>query len=343
MNLNNKETFFTLEGGCDKKNRLRRSDARLTEQEVARIDSGELSLEDLDALVARKAKIFKYQTQITIHADFPREVGDRVNDYAFLTNNKNGSVGVRYGAIDEAKRQRLARFLDYEGFRYCRNSTQHVFNLWRRFNGRSKAVGYLGELKTRYDYDALRGLIYGRIDIYGQEAHGFYYVALAITVNAIPEANIPEFLRLMRCKPEEEITAIEEAKELEREASRRKQEQERIEQQERDRAAWAIKREKMLTEMRRDHRQITDWPDSDFSLCLVTKTGRLVVVKQFRQKNGKILFRKYIQKEDPYALSRIPEYQKWNDLRPPHSCLDTCSISDEQFRQFIADGAVFAF
>lgn len=342
MNLNNKETFFTLEGECDKKNRLLRSDAHLTELEAARIDSGELSLEDLDALVARKAKIFRYQTQITVHAQFPREVGGRVNGYAFLTNNKNGSVGVRYGAIDEAKRQRLARFLKYEGFRYEKNSTKHEFCLWKSFRNKDEAVGYLAEIKSLYDYEALRKLVYGQINIYGGAYWGMYYVALSITVNAIPGANIPEFLRLMRCKSEEEVTAIERQKQLADEADSERRRRENEEHRARENAEMEVLRKERLASMREKHTPVAEIPSrGEYSYCIVAAGGALVVLKRLLQKNGMMITRQFWQREDRYG-SKSQDYQRWNMLVPPASCKDTARLTGAQINGYLAEGAVFS-
>lgn len=68
-----KETFLFLEGEMDKKNKLLKSDARLSEEELRRLNSGKLTIGDLNQLLAKKARIFKYGTQITVHARFPGE------------------------------------------------------------------------------------------------------------------------------------------------------------------------------------------------------------------------------------------------------------------------------
>lgn len=338
MKLENHENFFTLEGGCDRKCRLLRSNVKLTDREVERIDSGELSIEDLEALVARKAKVFKYGTQITIHAGFPREVAGRVNGYAYLVNNRNGSVGVRYGAIDEAKRRHIYRYLCYEGFRYDKNSSRHGFVLSKSFTGKAGAMEYIAALKTMYDYDALRRLISGSIDIYGGVWWGMYYVMLDITVNAIPADSIPEFLRLMRCKREEEIAVIEEEK------RRREEERELLYRQERqarlagEAQEAQTRRQQALVRMQEKHAPISRLPAGDCSLCLVTGKGALVVVKRFTLKNGRTVTKKFLQRD---SLS-MKDYQRWNNTVPAHSAKDTYRLEDAALERYIGEGSVFS-
>ncbi len=339
MKPQNKEQLFSIEGECDKKNKLLKSDARLTEDEVNRLDSGNLTLEDLDGLFAKKAKIFRYRTQITIHAVFPREVAGRVNGYAYLTNNGNGSVGVRYGAIDEVKRRRLARFLHYEGFLYVRDSSRHAFVINKAFSQREDAIEYIAEMKSKYDYTALRSLIYGRIDIYGYQAWGRYYVELAITVNAIPEKNIPEFLRLLGCKSDEEITAIEKQQEEDDRLKREQWERERREQREKDEADARARRLELLADHREKYTTLSAMPQGVCSLCVVTDNASRIVIKQFFLKNGK----KMVKLFRPYRQYGTPkDYEQWNDIMPPHSAKDNARLDDDALQRYIAEGAVFS-
>jgi hypothetical protein len=333
-----KEHFFGIEGECDKKNKLLKSDARLTEDEVRRLDSGELSIEDLDRLFAKKARIFRYRTQITIHAVFPREVESRVNGYAHLTNNKNGSVGVRYGAIDESKRRRLSRFLTYEGFLYVRDSSHHDFIHSKTFSDREEALGYIAELKSKYDYGALRSLIYGNIDIYGYAAWGRYYVQLVITVNAIPEKNIPEFLRLLGCKSEEEIAEIEKRKLDEHRRDCERREKEREERRAKDESETRTRRLELLAEYREGHTQIDAMPDGECSLCVVMDDAKRIVIKQFFLKNGRKMVKKF-RPDRQYGYPK--DYEQWNDIMPPHSANDNARIDEAALQRYLAEGTVF--
>lgn len=337
MNIQKKETFLFLEGETDKKNKLLKSDARLSEEELRRLDSGKLTIEDLNQLLAKKARIFKYGTQITVHARFPGEVNNRVNQYAYLVNNKNGSVGIRYGAIDEVKRVKLARYLSHEGFRYDKNSTRHDFTLTKTFADRDEANSYVSELKTRYDYKTLRNLIYGSIDIYGGVIWGRYYVYLLITVNAIEETNIPQFLKLMKCKSEAEITKIEEQKAEERRLRNEQWEKEREQRKIKEEAENREKGAALLAKYQKEYTTVRTMPEGTCSLCILTEKAGVVVVKQFFLKNGRKMVKMFRQED--YSLK---EYQQWNDVMPPHTAKDTCRMNEAALRQYISKGVVFS-
>lgn len=66
--------------------------------------SGGVTLERLQSLAV---PVFAYQTQITIHGLFP-PVSPMVAGYHLLTRNGNGTLGVRYAAIDGEKKRTLA-------------------------------------------------------------------------------------------------------------------------------------------------------------------------------------------------------------------------------------------
>lgn len=338
MNLEKKETFFTLGGGCDRKNKLLRSNARLTNDEIERIDSGTLTIEDLNTLLSKRARIFKYQTQITIHAQFPREFENRVNGYAHLTNNKNGSVGVRYGAIDEVKREYLQRYLSYEGFRYYKNSTEYDFLHTKAFTNRDEAISYIEELKAKYDYHAVKSLMNGGFQILGGYHWGRYYVILKLTINTIPNENRPQLLKLMRCKTDAEIEIIENEERKEQEERERKYEQERKERQAGEAEDAKTKRQEILSTMRKEHTQINQRPKGKCSICLVTDKANLIVIKQFHLKNGSFKIKKFFQRE--FGLK---DYQKWNDMMPSHLAKDTCRIDDATIDRLIAEGCAFTF
>lgn len=73
--------------------------------ELSEIESG-ITIERLESL---NVPVYQYATQITIHGTFPNINTDflRVNGYKSVILNQNKSLGVRYIAIDGAKKQTL--------------------------------------------------------------------------------------------------------------------------------------------------------------------------------------------------------------------------------------------
>ncbi len=74
------------------------------------IEENGISSEMLDKL---KMPVFRYRTQVTIHGIFPDGCEIRVGGYKNLTKNGNGSLGVRYTAIDRSKKRELYSLSQY--------------------------------------------------------------------------------------------------------------------------------------------------------------------------------------------------------------------------------------
>lgn len=99
----NAETIFESSDGYDTRKVLNRAPGKvgLTREEL---ENG-VSIEQIEAL---PVPVFKYKTQITIHGIFPPSP-PRVRGYKSLITNGNGSLGVRYIAIDAGKKARISR------------------------------------------------------------------------------------------------------------------------------------------------------------------------------------------------------------------------------------------
>ena len=71
------------------------------------IEKNGVTIEKLESL---SVPVFQYGGQVTIHGVFPDTVGNmKVAGYRSVFKNGNGSLGVRYAAIDAAKKTRLSR------------------------------------------------------------------------------------------------------------------------------------------------------------------------------------------------------------------------------------------
>lgn len=90
----------------DEKARRRINTAPTGKPGIAAEELGQgVTLEQLQAL---PVPVLAYQTQITIHGQFP-EVSPLCNGYKLLTRNANGTLGVRYAGIDAGKKKILVR------------------------------------------------------------------------------------------------------------------------------------------------------------------------------------------------------------------------------------------
>lgn len=91
--------------------KLNRSDRQIPQHVLDQIRSGNVTCEMLDQ-VSATVPVFKYKTCITLHGHFNLgPVMPRIGGYANILKNQNGSLEVRYNAIDLAKKQRIAQVL----------------------------------------------------------------------------------------------------------------------------------------------------------------------------------------------------------------------------------------
>lgn len=75
-----------------------------------------------------KYPIFKYRGQITLHGIFNEfDTNLRIGSYKNLIINGNGSLGVKYNAIDHEKKRKLGGMLSYFGWFHHRDSSSEYY------------------------------------------------------------------------------------------------------------------------------------------------------------------------------------------------------------------------
>jgi len=198
--MKNIETVFSQATATDKKNKLNRFNKKVSSQHLEKIENG-VTLEDLDSMVKDGLPIFKYQTQITIHGNFDTLENNRVFGYANLFQNKNKSIGVRYNAIDEEKRGRIAEGLKWLGIQYSRTSTSCNFSKTKSVNNAQELQDAKTEFKALADkFD--NALFFGSKHVWIGDVWGQKYLVLDIHINAIYEKNIEKLLTNVGLTPE---------------------------------------------------------------------------------------------------------------------------------------------
>jgi len=191
-NLKNVNQIFSTTGKIDKKKKLNRSKIVVSKEILSKIDNG-ITSEDLSLLLHKDLPIFKYGGQITIHGLFPKLENNYAFGYKHVFQNKNQSIGIKYGAIDEAKRKALRLPLSHLKFQYSKNSTEHNFNIQRASDTQEqfdKNVAELKELASKIDTK----LFTGGVQIYHGTIWGRVYTFLELTINTIAQKNIEPFL-----------------------------------------------------------------------------------------------------------------------------------------------------
>jgi len=192
MKLKNIENILSINGRIDKKCKLNRSNVVIKNEILQKIDNG-ITCENLDLLIDKKLPVFKYSGQITIHGLFPNFEKNYCFGYKHLVQNKNKSIGIKYGAIDETKRQYLKKPLSYLGFHYVKNSNTNDFVIQKRCFDKNEYLKNINDLKNIAE-KINKDLFFGGYRIYSGSYLGVIYSFLELTINSIYEKNIDLFL-----------------------------------------------------------------------------------------------------------------------------------------------------
>lgn len=205
------------DGNFDTKKKLNRSQKTVSITDIEKINEGVTS-EFLDTM---DLPIFKYGGQITIHGLFPEIDSVYVGGYKHIIQNKNKSIGVKYNAIDYAKKLRIYKALgEANGFKIQKNSNEFYSYKTTKFSTNKSEVieAYNKELKPIADR-INKGLFYGSVNgtIGFIPFYGFVGL-LDIRINAIYEKNVTDLIENITDKSVNEIERIIAKKEAERKA-----------------------------------------------------------------------------------------------------------------------------
>ncbi len=183
----------------------------------------------LEAIEGLSVPAFAYQTQITLHGKLPAfDPNARPGGYKAVFQNQNGSIGVRYSAIDAEKKKLIARAakVSSAGWGSSTNSTGfEVSKSFRPVWEAGKEVEGSREQAKQATLTALRSVPVSRFygtAFAGVLAYGMgYYVAAEI--GAIPANEVwPLIQDLFGVQDESDLLAREAVKQAEQDASNAK-------------------------------------------------------------------------------------------------------------------------
>jgi hypothetical protein len=207
-----KETFDSIGLVADSKARRRLN----VSGERANLQAGDIERGiSLEALESCGVPVFRYQTQVTLHGILPGfDPLAKVGGYRSIFSNANGTVGVRYAAIDAEKKQALsdALSLTKSNWKASRNSAGlelHFFSMEKE---------PVIEAMRSFPRDLICGSLYAGAGVFG----GYYAVA---TIGAIPAENLSPLIL--------SLTGADDARLVELRA-------EKVAKDAADRAQWAI-------------------------------------------------------------------------------------------------------
>ena len=220
------EVMLDKKAGYDTRKRTNRAPDRNAGIDADTIDKG-ITLEQLGGL---NVPVFRYQTQITIHGGFPGldQGSILVCGYKSLIINKNGSLGVKYRAIDAAKKRLLAKCVSLGDTPYSVYQDSQGYALESMTECTQEALERLQALSKAFPDN----LIVGRKQLYKASTLYGTYLVLSIQIDAIPQSGLWELIShvtgIGSQSELDSILAIEQAKrDKEREEYKAKREVER--------------------------------------------------------------------------------------------------------------------
>lgn len=206
----------------DTRKGLNRSESKAPKSIIEAINNS-ITIEQVETLVGKKFPLYKYKTQITIHGDFGKLDDTNMNR---VIVNGNGSVGIKWVAIDSVKIKTIAQKLRAIGIHYSENSSERYFMDYRRKGNTEAHLAEFEAAKAKYKAIALglqkanaQNLFWGNYsagvsvcEVYGVTAY------LQFSIDAIYEHNIDAFLEAIGCT--KEVVAAYETKCLAEENAR---------------------------------------------------------------------------------------------------------------------------
>jgi hypothetical protein len=192
------ETLLKLELNCkfDTPKKLNRSNSIIPDQVIQEIENKEFTFESLE-LLAKNFPVFKYQTCITIHGNFPEISTTRIGQYKNIHQNKNGSVEVYYSAIDTEKINQVVENIHgmESGFYFRQSSQDRSFEHIEVIN-RENYKEVFERLKLVAE--KLRTAnIYGHVHLYKAANMFQQFLVVAVTPLAIPASEVMNFTLLL--------------------------------------------------------------------------------------------------------------------------------------------------
>jgi hypothetical protein len=219
MELTNVKKLFTKEGLCDTKHKINTTNKDIPASVLETINKG-ITIEQLEKLSEQGYDIYKYSTQITLHGICKELTNESVNFYKSLILNKNQSIGIKWVAVDNAKKCLICNKLKYFGWNTISNSTELHPSLINRFEKYEDAVAKCNEYKAIAE--KIDGnLFFGSYQIYIGEWMGLCYAVFDLLINGIKEENVNTLIEQVTGKSIAEVEAFIKEADAKREAERK--------------------------------------------------------------------------------------------------------------------------
>ncbi len=196
----------------DKKKKLNRSDKIISRHILAEIEKEGITSERLDTL---DVPVYKYMTQITIHGKFPEVLYGRPLTYKSIIRNKNESIGIKYIAVDAAKKKKIfntvkiyERIVAPKSSWYIRHNSTEYF-MYKIYSVAKNTVEKIRqEAKTEIERIDT-SLFIGNTDLalYSSPLFGAFFMS-KIYIDAIYEKDVPAVIENICNKKYEKVMEL---------------------------------------------------------------------------------------------------------------------------------------
>lgn len=176
-----KSVFYSkYEGIFATPKKLNRSQKAIPQQFIDKIESGECNSADIENL-QKIVPVFVYKTCLTIHGNFPDINRTHIGYYKNIIQNQNGSLEIRWSAIDNHKKKLIAKYIrEHLSFNTREDSTHGIyFEKSETANEKEKAIEILRQYRKEAEKMSIPGMM-AKYFVSGYSYFGRYYIYLTI-------------------------------------------------------------------------------------------------------------------------------------------------------------------
>lgn len=187
--LTDKKTVFysKLSGQFDTPKKLNRSAKQVPQAFINKIEAGQIDSADIKD-IEKSFPVFTYQSCITIHGALPEIEIQRIGGYKNIIQNKNGSLEIRWSAIDFQAKDNIRKLLRHSAqWRSHENSTSGIyFEQINITDNKEEAYKLLAIKRAEVENMDIKGLT-AKIFVEGFAYFGRYYISICILPYSITE------------------------------------------------------------------------------------------------------------------------------------------------------------
>lgn len=297
------ETLIKRTIGFDTRKKLNRSKRKISENIISEIEDKGLDIERLESL---KLPYFVYQGQITLHGDFKDLSPNRLFGYKNILLNKNGSVGIKYNAIDYSKKSEIRKYASLSKWNVQINSTGFTMTYYTRTDTKEMILELVKSIPVK--------LIVGFISAFRISDYMGGGFIIEINLLSIRKENLDSFITWM-------VGSSDYVKMLNQKALKDKIEREAIN------ARYQANKEKERAEAKEAISKVREadtnetydnLPKEDFVGYYYAYSLGKVIKKVMKgvYRNGQLVIYTF---DDSVGRYGVKEYEKLNNVMPPHN------------------------